>query len=54
MYIFHNKKGTQESGARIHRREKTSWKAQREIDAVDRDGKKTLTDHCHRVETQLQ
>jgi hypothetical protein len=24
------------------------------IDAVDRDGKRTFTDHCHRVETQLQ
>jgi hypothetical protein len=24
------------------------------IDAVDRDGKRTFTDHCHREETQLQ
>jgi hypothetical protein len=31
MYIFHSRKGTQESSAKIHRREKTSWKAQREI-----------------------
>jgi len=26
----------------------------RRIDAVDRDEKRTFTDHCHRVETQLQ
>jgi len=24
------------------------------IDEVDRDEKRTFTDHCHRVETQLQ
>jgi hypothetical protein len=24
------------------------------IDAVDRDGMRTFTDHCHRVETKLQ
>jgi hypothetical protein len=24
------------------------------LDAVDRDGKRTFIDHCHRAETQLQ
>jgi hypothetical protein len=27
---------------------------ERWLDAVDRDGKRTFTDHCHWVETQLQ
>jgi hypothetical protein len=36
-------------GRRPGGRSRARW-----LDVADRDGKRTFTDHCHRVETQLQ
>ena len=38
----------------IKRRRPVGRPIGRWIDAVDRDEKRTFTDHCHRVETQLK
>jgi len=38
----------------IEGRRRVGRPIERWLVAVDRDGKRTFTDHCHRVETQLQ